>query len=97
MMLPSVSDFVYPLERGQTTHTVFTPYVIDERGVVRDPDPRDAQAPRLVWQLSEISVDQANQMTARLTAQRGNNPIVTCRVKADAKDRHGTEYTILKT
>ncbi|HEY2651193.1 MAG TPA: hypothetical protein VGI50_04675 [Solirubrobacteraceae bacterium] len=97
MVLPTISDFVFPAEQGQATHTVYTPYVIDANtGNVRDPTPHDAGTPRLRWRLTQITLNQVNhRITGRLTAWSGGNQVWTRRVQADSNNRHGTVYTII--
>jgi hypothetical protein len=97
MVLPSISDFVYPAERGEQLHTVYTPYVVDAvTGQVRNPTPQDAGAPRLVWRLSQIVLDQANQVVeGRLTALSGGHQAWSRRVRANSNNRHGTDYMII--
>ena len=97
MVLPSISDFVYPAERQQQLHTVYTPYVVDANtGDVRNPTPQDAGAPRLIWRLSQIVLDQANhRVEGRLTALSGGHAVWSRRVRADSNNRRGTDYMII--
>ena len=98
IILPTVSDFVFPATRGMTKHTVFTPYAVDGTGVVSRPPQGDPTGPRLVWELTEILLDRSSddksehRVTGRLTAKRGTTEIWTRRVQAPARD----EVDVLK-
>ena len=100
-VLPTISDFVFPARQKQTTHTVYTPYVIDaDSGYVRNPERGDANTPgdantrRLVWQLTEIHLDEPNSLvTGRLTATSAGTQVWTRMVKASTTDLHKADYT----
>jgi hypothetical protein len=70
-VLPTVSDFTYPATKGQTAHTVFTPYVLDHaKRTVRPPTSQnDALDQRLTWELTDIQLDRDKRLvTGNLAA-----------------------------
>jgi hypothetical protein len=92
MVFPTISDFVFPAEQGQTSHTVFTPYVFDDDNRVRDPQEGDGAGRRLIWELSEIQL-RTTTVRGRLTATAGNDVVWSVVVEADKNNLHGTDYT----
>ena len=101
-VLPTISDFVFPARQQQTTHTVYTPYVIDANsGNVRNPERGDANTPgdantrRLVWQLTEIQLDERNSLvTGRLTATSAGAQVWTRMVRASTTELRKADYTV---